>query len=87
MMQMSNDVWRAVYDKDECVDTNKKVMMTLAFDRSEDHLAYKKFMDLADKELLVCREKLMKSQTNTLNELKKQITLPRVCRRKQSTKT
>ena len=87
MMQMFNDAWGEACDKVGCVDTNKKVLMTLAFDGSENHLANKKLMDLVGKDMLAFREELMKSQpVSTLKELKKIITPPEEVRKgKQST--
>ena len=79
---MFNDVWDEVYNKIDCEDVYNKIMMTLAFDSSEDHLASKKIMDLVGKEMIAFREELIKSkQPKDLRGLKKQIAPPEGVRR------
>ena len=62
MMQMFHNAWDEVYTKIDYVDTYKKIVMSLSFKSSEDHLASKKLMDLIGKEMLTFREELTKSQ-------------------------
>ena len=71
-MDMFNNAWQEEYDRIDNVGAYKKNMITIALDRSEDHLASKKLMDLVGEEMLAFREELLKSEpVSSLKDLKK----------------